>query len=866
MTNHRDDTQADGDPRLTAYALGELDAIGSKADLAEVEALLARDPAARAEVEAVRAAAAELRESFAAETAGAPAPSLTAAQKAEIERAAREPVRPRSRRVLLAWLPPLAAAAAVTVWMALGWPDDSKPSSSTNAPAGGPVAVNEPRERSDVSDAQLDQLKQLGYLGGASDSAARSAGEADALMPRDAVGQESLADQSAQSAGAAVGFAQRRSDVAKGDSAEAHAPLVEGSRREIVASNEGETLPAEDPSEPTAEQREQLAALGYIGGGSSGGGAAAPPTNPGGAAAPGPGAPSAGASQSGSSGMLTGQGREESSEVAMRRPNVAAPAAAKLAAAPAKDPAALGEAVAADVVADDREQPRFRYLRVAPTPGTELYMPIVETGFASPFNVPYSTFGVDVDTAAYSNVRRFLNNGQLPPADAVRLEELLNYFRYDDPAPAAGAECPFAVTVDVTDCPWAPTHRLARVALKGREVPAAQRGQTNLVFLLDVSGSMDQSDKLPLLVASMKLLAQQLDERDRVAIVTYAGSAGLVLDSTVCDGPGRQRVLDALDNLRAGGSTAGAAGIQLAYQVATQNFRQGGTNRVLLATDGDFNVGATSREELQSLIENSAKTGTFLTVLGFGEGNLKDGTAELLADKGNGQYAYIDSLDEGRRVLVQQMGGTLVTIAKDVKLQLEFNPARVQAYRLLGYENRALAPQDFRDDRKDAGDIGAGHSVVALYELVPPGAETSLGIDPLKYQKQAEAPKPELVPSDELLTVKLRWKEPAASASTEMQLPVRDGGATLAEARADVKFSAAVAAFGMLLRNSANAGSATWAQVIALGEAGRGADPDGWRAEFVRLAKMALQLQGPTPQERALQSIGYLGEVKDNKR
>jgi Ca-activated chloride channel family protein len=424
------------------------------------------------------------------------------------------------------------------------------------------------------------------------------------------------------------------------------------------------------------------------------------------------------------------------------------------------------------------------------------------------------------------------------------------------------------MTVDVTECPWAPGHRLARVALKGREVPVAQRSSSNLVFLLDVSGSMSDADKLPLLVQSMKMLVQQLDERDRVAIVTYAGAAGLVLDSTPCDGAGRQRVLDALDRLSAGGSTAGAAGIQLAYQVATSNFRQGGTNRVILATDGDFNVGITDRTQLQSLIEGSARTGVFLTVLGFGEGNLKDGTAELLADKGNGQYCYIDSLDEGRRVLVQQMAGTLLTIAKDVKLQVEFNPAQVQAYRLVGYENRALAPQDFKDDRKDAGDLGAGHSVVALYELVPPGAAAP-GVDPPKYQQVPVAPRPELVPSDELLTVKLRWKQPDGATSTEAQVPVRDAGGMLASARADVKFSTAVAAFGLLLRDSEHVKADRnwlWEQVVALAEAGRGAVPDGWRAELARLAKTARALKGTAmgplseEQRRALEALGYTGK------
>ncbi|MBM3985817.1 MAG: DUF3520 domain-containing protein [Planctomycetes bacterium] len=534
--------------------------------------------------------------------------------------------------------------------------------------------------------------------------------------------------------------------------------------------------------------------------------------------------------------------------------------------APASDAEVLYEDVIAAADRDHDDAPRLRYFVHAPFPqGTESYQPIVEQGFQSPWTAPLSTFGVDVDTASYSNVRRFLNNGQLPPADAVRLEELLNYFAYADAPPVADAPegCPFSVTVQTAPAPWAPQHRLVRVGLKGRELPPSERPQSNLVFLLDVSGSMNQPDKLPLLKESMKLMVRQLDERDRVAIAVYAGAAGLVLEPTTCDGPGREKVIEALDRLSAGGSTAGAAGIELAYRTAVANFRQGGTNRVLLATDGDFNVGITDRSALQRLIEDSARSGVFLTVLGFGEGNLKDGTAELLADKGNGVYAYVDSLDEGRRVLVQQMGGTLVTIAKDVKLQVEFNPAQVGAYRLLGYENRALAAQDFNDDRKDAGDIGAGHGVTALYEIVPAGLGGVPGVDALKYQEAAPAAaKPALVQSDELLNVKLRWKAPEASESRKIEVPVKDAGGSLAAAPADLRFAAAVAGFGMKLRDSEHARDLPWALVVALADGARGSDPDGWRAEFVRLAKIARDLQGGPDATDAqvrevLEAIGY---------
>jgi len=825
MTNTRDEheMQPDGDPRLTAYALGELD----EAERAEVEALLLRDADARAEVAAVRETADALRAEFAVQAAGESVPALTPAQRAMIESAARvgpvEPVR-AVRRAALVWLWPAAAAAGLLAWVV--WDNRAELAGRPRLAADAPVAKDESGQEPAARSAEVDRLAQLPYLG----STAR---EETAVAPDSA---ESL---------------PVRMDVEpEVNSGAGHHPAAEAPVSP-PADSVVSALEAEQGELPP-EMQDLLSALGYMEGG--GGGAAAPRANPGGAGAPTTGAAAAaGPLSSAPSATLARRTRLEEEAVFA---------------------SALGEPLAMAESADDRAAPVFRYLRVSPgTPGTELYVPIVEQGFQSPWAAPFSTFGVDVDTASYSNVRRFLNNGQLPPVDAVRLEELVNYFRYDDPGPAPGAECPFGVTVDVTDCPWAPGHRLARVALKGREVPVAQRTSSNLVFLLDVSGSMSDQDKLPLLVASMKLFTQQLDERDRVAIVTYAGAAGLVLDSTTCDDAGRRRVLDALDRLSAGGSTAGAAGIQLAYQVAAGNFRTGGTNRVILATDGDFNVGITDRTQLQDLIEQSARTGVFLTVLGFGEGNLKDGTAELLADKGNGQYCYIDSLDEGRRVMVQQMAGTLLTIAKDVKLQVEFNPAQVEAYRLVGYENRALAPQDFKDDRKDAGDIGAGHSVVALYELVPPGAGAP-GVDPPRYQKPADAPRPELVSSDELLTVKLRWKEPAAATSTETAVSVRDGGGTLASARPDVKFSAAVAAFGLLLRGSDQVTADRnwlWTQLIALADAARGADPDGRRAEFVRLSRSARDLQGMPPQQlteeqiKLLKALGYIRDGDDQR-
>ena len=382
-----------------------------------------------------------------------------------------------------------------------------------------------------------------------------------------------------------------------------------------------------------------------------------------------------------------------------------------------------------------------------PGHNTEAYDRIVENPFLAVMQNPLSTFSIDVDTASYANARRFLNQGMLPPPDAVRIEEFVNYFlyRYEPPK---DKETPFAAAVTIADCPWTPEHRLARIGIKGWEMPRSERPASNFVFLLDVSGSMQPQNKLPLVKQSIRMLTEQLDERDRVAMVVYAGASGLVLPSTSCDD--KRAIYEALDRLDAGGSTNGGAGIQLAYDVATQNFLPGGVNRVVLASDGDFNVGVTDQGSLTRLIEEKAKSGVFLTVLGYGMGNVKDATMEKLADKGNGNYAYIDTLNEAKKVLVEQMQGTLVTIAKDVKIQVEFNPAQVSAYRLLGYENRMLRAEDFNDDTKDAGEIGAGHTVTALYELVPAGQEIPTpAVDALKYQSAAPAAPPQAEGSGE---------------------------------------------------------------------------------------------------------------------
>ena len=505
--------------------------------------------------------------------------------------------------------------------------------------------------------------------------------------------------------------------------------------------------------------------------------------------------------------------------------------------------------------------------RPAPPPSarlagnTESYATAVDNDFLGAAQNPLSTFSIDADTASYTNVRRFLQNGRLPPRDAVRIEELLNYFPYRYPAPSAekrgggtpptvaSADAPFAASLEVADAPWAPTHRLVRVGLKGREVTTAERPAANLVFLLDVSGSMDAPNRLPLVKESMRLLVGKLRADDRVAIVTYAGNSGLALPSTAV--ARSSEILEALDALTPGGSTNGGMGIQLAYDIAKANFVTGGINRVILCTDGDFNVGVTSEGELVRLIEEKAKSGVFLTVLGFGMGNLKDSTLEKLAGKGNGNYGYIDSRREAEKQLVEQVNGTLVTIAKDVKIQVEFNPAKVASYRLIGYENRLLKKEDFNNDKVDAGEIGAGHTVTALYEIVPAGAAENPAaavapIDELRYQHfsgvSERVPAPNGATGNELLTVKIRFKKPDGLLSRKIEFPLTDSGAKFADATGDFKFAAAVAEFGMLLRESPHKGTGTIGDVIAwaaAGAAGAADDPRGYRGEFIDLARRA---------------------------
>lgn len=465
----------------------------------------------------------------------------------------------------------------------------------------------------------------------------------------------------------------------------------------------------------------------------------------------------------------------------------------------------------------------------------ESYNAIQDNAFLQAQSQPFSTFGIDVDTAAYSNVRRFINQGQRPPKDAVRIEELINYFTYDYPQPKG--DQPFAVTTEVAAAPWNPQHRLVQVGLQGQHLATENLPPSNLVFLLDVSGSMNEPNKLPLLKSSLQLMVNELDAQDRVAIVVYAGSAGLVLPST--PGSQKDKILTAINNLEAGGSTAGGEGLNLAYKVAQEQFIESGNNRIILATDGDFNVGPSSDAELVELIEEKRESGVFLTVLGFGQGNLQDAKMEQIANHGNGQFAYIDSLLEAKKALVKELGGTLVAIAKDVKLQVAFNPEQVQAYRLIGYENRLLATQDFADDRKDAGELGAGHSVTALYEVIPPGVKADPAIAKSEQEQPQELPSFE---GNELLQMSLRYKQPQQSQSQLISTRVTDSGLTFNQASTDLKFSAAVAAFGMVLRESTYKGTATLAQVEKWASAAQGPDLDGYRAEFLRLVKKSKRL------------------------
>lgn len=477
---------------------------------------------------------------------------------------------------------------------------------------------------------------------------------------------------------------------------------------------------------------------------------------------------------------------------------------------------------------------RARFVGSETVFNTEQYDYIEENTFLEARSNPLSTFSIDVDTASYSNVRRFLNANALPPAGAVRVEELINYFGYDYPAPEDGS--PLALTVEMSDCPWQKEHKLVHLGMKAKEIKPDKIPPSNLVFLIDVSGSMQPANKLPLLRDAFRLLVNRLRAEDKVAMVVYAGAAGLVLPPT--KGSEKEKILSAIGKLEAGGSTAGAAGIKLAYETAKSSLMPRGNNRVILATDGDFNVGTSSDSELVRLIEEKRNEGIYLTVLGFGMGNVKDSKMEKLADKGNGNYAYIDNLLEAKKVLVKEFASTLFTVAKDVKIQVEFNPARVQSYRLVGYENRVLKKEDFQDDKKDAGELGSGHCVTALYQIIPAGPGNAKNIqEDLKYTRSdltADA-----MTSREIMTVKTRYKLPSEDQSRLLVQPVEENFKPIGATSDNFRFSASVAEFGMLLRNSEFRGECSYKDVIDLARQARGKDVEGYRAEFIKLAELA---------------------------
>lgn len=469
------------------------------------------------------------------------------------------------------------------------------------------------------------------------------------------------------------------------------------------------------------------------------------------------------------------------------------------------------------------------YYQPTPSFQTEEYKGSYDNSFQNVIDTPLSTFSIDVDTASYSNLRRFINQGKLPPADAIRTEELMNYFTYEYEKPRG--EQPFSVTTEMGDCPWQPDHKLVLIGLQGKNIALEELPPSNLIFLIDVSGSMSGENRLPLLKTTFKMLVKQLREQDKVSIVVYAGQAGVVLEPT--SGSEKTKIIAAIDGLNASGSTAGGEGIQLAYKIAKETFMKEGNNRVILATDGDFNVGVSSEGELTKLIEERRDDGIFLSILGFGMGNLKDNKMETLADKGNGNYAYIDNALEAKKSIVSQFAGTLHTIAKDVKLQVEFNPAKVKGYRLIGYENRVLDKADFNNDKKDGGDMGAGHSVTALYEIIPAGAKGVIGtVDPLIYQQS------HIVPSDDLLQIKIRYKKPTEDTSILFIKGMADTD-NQGISSENYEFAAAVAEYGMLLRGSPYKGQASYEQVLKMARDGKGKDKDGYRGEFIKLVELS---------------------------
>lgn len=810
------------DPRITAYALGEL--AGDEKSRFEEE--LQADPVLAEAVEEARRLTDQLRSLFAGEHHDELDPQrrqAVLAQASEAEVASADPMRMVSggrSSFLHRYAAPLALAASIGL-IAVGFAmtrglgplgrqtmmrtNDAAPAPASRvaAPLGAPVMLE-----------QADGLSRDGGIDSLGDALA------------DHLNANGLNDRYDRLGGARLGEAP--AEVGSGKAAESVLSLKEKGR-EVKEALMEEKVQADDyaltvtPSPGSSKRGRNDLSVQPL------------PAMPFGIPAPG-GAPPAGKLQA--AGESSGKAEEFrwlGSDVASRREFEAARAEmrAKMRASQAELDKTVGDAPFGQAI-DEGRGPGI--------PG-DRFEPITDNPFLRVGEQPLSTFSVDVDTASYSKVRDYLARAhELPRPDAVRIEEMVNYFDYGYAPPEADAEHPFAARVEIVTCPWNVDHRLARIALQGKRLQAEQRPPCNLVFLIDTSGSMDAPNKLPLVQEGMQLLLSKLDRNDRVAIVTYAGSAGLVLDAT--PGDESAKIRRALTELAAGGSTNGGAGITLAYQTARDHFIAGGANRVILCTDGDFNVGTTGTDELVRIVEREAKGGVFLTVLGFGMGNHNDAMLEQISGRGNGNYAFIDTDKEARKVLVQQADATLVTIAKDVKLQIEFNPNRVAAYRLIGYENRVLAKEDFNDDKKDAGEIGAGHSVTALYEIVPAGKEVDAiapPVDSLKYQSVGKPN--DAAASDETMTLKLRYKAPDGDTSRLVEFPVTDTGKGFDDADIHVRFAAAVAAFGMKLRSSPYAGKWTLADVRKTAAAAIGDDPHGLRAEFVELVRAAATLR-----------------------
>jgi Ca-activated chloride channel homolog len=812
------------DPKWTAYVLGELD----EADREAVERLLEASAEARALVDDLKIATAAIREELASD-----APEfLTPAQRAVVRRAAGVATAPLGGRLPMRWAWGLGAAAAAVIVAAV-----VQMSREPLAPEG--RGSEQTRVALNTIPSSIPQGQEPGSTTPGAATPATTSGAAKSAPTQSGPTQSDAAPPAGTVnppvAVAPVLTPEQLQKLQDGSSTLPSGPVpvtppapappapvrVGGSAATLAGSlAESVTVTAQAPTVDVQNARQRVAsetqgqqgqqrqgAAGGRGGRGAGTGPGVSGGIPGGVA---PGIPG---------GMAGG--------VVGGLPVAPPPAVAA--------PAGVG---AIDSLT--RVAPRSDVFYPRPI-GTESYARVSENPFVRVRQEPLATFSIDVDTASYSNVRRFLTQNQLPPPDAVRIEELINYFTYDYARPSG--QHPISTTMTVTDAPWNPRHRLVRFGVKAREIDAGRRPASNLVFLIDVSGSMNTPQKLPLVKSGLKMLVDQLGENDVVSIVVYASASGLVLPPT--SGQQKQVISQAIETLQAGGSTNGGAGIQLAYRQATANFIRGGVNRVILVTDGDFNVGLTTQSELTSLIEERARSGVFLSVLGFGMGNLKDSTMERLADMGNGHYAYIDTLSEARKVLVEEMSNTLVTVAKDVKIQVDFNPAKVEAYRLIGYENRVLRAEDFNNDVKDAGDMGAGHAVTALFEIVPTGVSVpGPSIDPSVFQPAPRDTPPPASSSNDLLVLRVRYKLPDAADSTRMDVPLADRRQAFSDAPADVRFAASVAAFGMILKNSAYRGTAGLEWVLDTATASRGQDRGGYRSEFISLVQKAIVLRG----------------------